>query len=379
MRRIVLAPIFLAAAGLASAQYSLNDLAVRPGLAFQSEVSVSHHGKFMIATALDSKGTTHYLLYGPDFMQTPQDLSLAAGPTPGSSTPWNGAFLAVNDHGLCLAAQSIDGYAANIFLFSHETHTLTQVLTPKGDAFAIPGEGSNAVYDLSVNQVIAGTVLLNYTNTSGNINWTGTRPFRWSPSVGLKQLFVGTPGLGVSSAINDSDFQIGSYAPFPSANPNAVGFIYQVGPINGFAFEPGNATIATAPTCVNDLGQVAGDYYSYTGTYPFYDATPTQPANGANSLGSYAGLTDYVGAIDNFGRIFGIEEGYNSSYQRERYPVLWQGMNTNQIPVLVTSLIPSGSDPTAQSWNFTTMDLNGVIYGYYTDGSGNNFPVTLTP
>ncbi len=378
MKRILFALPLLAAAAMANAQYALTNLPTRPGLSFQSEVSVSHHGRFMIATANDTKGNTHYLLYGPDFTQTPQDLSLSAGPTPGSSVPWNGTFFAVNDHGLCLASQSIDGYAGNVYIFSHTTHTLTQVPNPAGSALVLPGQGSDAYYDFSVNEVVAGTVLLGYTNKNGNIDWTGTRPFRWSPNTAFKQLFVGTPAVGTSAAINDQDFQVGTFAQFPNTNPNQIGFIYQVGPINGFAYQPGNATVATAPTCVNDLNQVAGDYYTYSGTYPFYDATPTNPALGVTPLGSYAGLTDYVGAIDNNGRIFGIEEGYQN-YQRERYVILWQGMNPDQTPILVSSLVPAGADPTAQSWNFTTMDLNGVIYGYYTDWTGANYPVTLTP
>ncbi len=120
---------------LSAARYSVSPLA--PPASFQRKLTVqgltatSSQGIYAIGYAADVNGLTHYLLYGPNFANPPQDLSLGAGPYPLASTPWNGIFSSVNDKGHTVAYVPFDDLTAeNVYLYDHESHSLTQVPLP---------------------------------------------------------------------------------------------------------------------------------------------------------------------------------------------------------------------------------------------------------
>ena len=64
-------------------------------------------------------------------------------------------------------------------------------------------------------------------------------------------------------------------------------------------------------------------------------------------------------SVDNFNRAFGFYQPYTGTYTTS-YAVLWQDTNPGQEPVKVQSLVPGGAEPSAVSWIFTNMDLQGV-------------------
>ncbi len=359
--------LFILGAAAAQAQYSLLNLQTRPGLVFDNINAVSNHGKFMIASAHDKAGIEHYLLYGPDFTQEPQDLNLGAGPTPFSATPWNGGFLAVNDKGHALAFQTADGTAANLFYYTHETHQLTPISAPNSFTFVVA-----TGYSMSASNVVAGTMVANYANGT----WGTERAFRWSPTSGMKEILPPQPGFSiVSSAINDLDFQVGYMGEF--------GFEYREGAPVQFTFDYFGEPELLELLGINDFGYIGGFGVE---PFTFFEgiAAPLviQPSFGTLvPLGvDKSGDSAEVQSLDNFGRAFGFYQPINSNgTYTESYAVLWQITNPSQLPVTVQSLVPSGADLNATKWAFTNMDLQGVIYGYFTDANGINYPVTLTP
>ena len=78
----------------AFAQSAVQFLPVPANMTFGALVSVSRYGTFVLGSATDGNGVTHYLLWGPNLGAAPQDLSKAAGPTPASPVPYDGVFTA---------------------------------------------------------------------------------------------------------------------------------------------------------------------------------------------------------------------------------------------------------------------------------------------
>jgi hypothetical protein len=352
--------------------YSFNQFPTRNGVAFQSIVSVSDHGRYLLAEGSDTQGRTHYLLYGPDFTQTPQDLSTSAGPNgPNTNVPWSGNYIAVNDKGHCVATTSptplYTETISDLYLYEHETHTLTPVTHVAGAVYL---EFDPPV--ISDRDTIAGTLACNYANG----NWTVSRPFRWSQAAGLKTLFTGGAYFGATTVINENDYQAAYISPDPNclldSTINYTGSTYLVG--SPTLFTDGNSQDGIFPFALNDSQTVGGMVFSWTGVEFFESPFHYVPGSGPNVvlLGSISGF-ESVAAVDNFGRAFGFDNGGSQTEY-----LLWPALAPGEAPINVATLIPS-SDQSLGSWSFASMDLNGVIYGAYSDASGNPHLISLSP
>ena len=158
----------------AFAQSAVQFLPVPANMTFGALVSVSRYGTFVLGSATDGNGVTHYLLWGPNLGAAPQDLSKAAGPTPASPVPYDGVFTAVNDKSRTVV---YDPSTSTWAIYDHLSHGFL-----------------NTIPQVSGYTIIAAPVLNNTEHVGGTLQANGNGnevPFIFDNDTGqTKQVFV---------------------------------------------------------------------------------------------------------------------------------------------------------------------------------------------